>query len=209
MQKILGKLHNIMSKVDFIAKDKKNEFHNYEYASEEAIKKTLHPLLVKEKVLFSLTTVGLPQVNGEITSQDFHYRFFDIESGESLEGSFVGQGQDKGDKGIYKAITGAIKYILTSTFLIPTGLDPENEEKPEVVEKKRPKMPAGEILFKDGHYYCPNCGSKAKHREGMSKRGAWEGIQCSCTKGVLFFDKNTVIRRESSLEVPNPPDFAS
>jgi hypothetical protein len=42
----------------------------------------------------------------------------------------VGEGQDAGDKAVYKAMTGALKYCLLKTFLIPTGDDPERDETP-------------------------------------------------------------------------------
>ena len=133
MSDILTKLHAIMSEVGYIQKDKKNTFHNYNYASEYAIKTAIHEQLVKHKVLFKVdvtnqridrgvTAKGEPTI---LTMADLHYTFYDVESGESIEGTFQGQGDDKLDKGIYKAITGGIKYILTSTFLIPTGDDPE------------------------------------------------------------------------------------
>ena len=38
-----------------------------------------------------------------------------------------GEGIDKGDKALYKAYTGAIKYYLANTFLIATGNEPEND----------------------------------------------------------------------------------
>lgn len=63
-----------------------------------------------------------------LTLITMQYHFFDSESGESLEGTFCSQGADSGDKGIFKAITGGIKYILSSIFLIPTGDDPEKDE---------------------------------------------------------------------------------
>jgi hypothetical protein len=122
--KILTKLHAIMSEVGYIQKDKKNAFHNYNYASEKAIKETLQPKLIEHKVLFQLGVVG-QRIEGGLTLADFTYVFWDVESGESISGTFAGQGEDKLDKGIWKATTGAIKYILTSTFLIPTGDDPE------------------------------------------------------------------------------------
>jgi len=123
------KMHAIMERVDFIKKDKKNDFHNYDYASEEIIKKTLHAELVKEKVLFLLSAneVKIDTASEKpLTHVKFFYQFIDVDTGEAINGAFVGTGEDKGDKGTYKAITGAIKYILTSTFLIPTGNDPEN-----------------------------------------------------------------------------------
>ena len=157
-----------MSEVEFIEKDKTNEFHNYQYASEQAIKQTIHPLLVKHGVLFTLSCLESTNV-GEITTAKFTYHFYDVESGEELTGCFVGQGQDKGDKGIYKAITGAIKYILTSTFLIPTGLDPESEE--PVRSSQRSSVPLPEPPDygeppESGSGSCPQCGKPLRERKG-------------------------------------------
>ena len=122
--KILTKLHAIMKEVGYIQKDKTNDFHKYNYASEYAIKSALHTQLVKHKVLFQVSVTG-QTIDNNRTLMDCGYTFYDVESGESISGTFAGQGEDKLDKGIYKAITGAVKYILTSTFLIPTGDDPE------------------------------------------------------------------------------------
>ncbi len=137
-----------MSEVNYIKKDKKNNFQNYEYASEEAIKDKIHDLLVKNKVVFKLdckfvndvaeqigeVVTGMPNNGSQKTTSyshfvnaQFDYTFFDVDSGESMTGQFAGSGQDKGDKGLYKAITGALKYIMTSTFVIPTGTDPEDD----------------------------------------------------------------------------------
>jgi len=55
------------------------------------------------------------------------YTFHDIDSGESLSGTFVSSGPARDDKGLWAATTNAIKYILTSTFLIPTGDDAESD----------------------------------------------------------------------------------
>jgi len=127
MKAILKKLHAIMSEVDFIEKDKKNDHFKYTYASEYAIKTALHEKLVAHGVLFTLSATDVKK-DDQITTVNFHYRFIDIESAEELVGTFAGQGQDNADKGVWKAVTGAIKYILTSTFLIPTGDDPEADE---------------------------------------------------------------------------------
>ena len=153
MKSILAKLHTIMGEVDYIQKDKTNSFHRYNYASEQAIKERLHTELVKNGVLFTLSADGFTNTpvktakgNDEmLVTIQLSYAFLDVESGEKLEGKFIGSGQDSGDKGAYKAITGAIKYILTSTFLIPTGDDPENDDtspKPHSAAKK----PTGQNL---------------------------------------------------------------
>ncbi len=124
---ILGKLHTVMSNIDRIKKDKKNTHQNYEYASEKAIKEELHKQFVEQKILFLVST-GNPQMVGSSFCLDVSYRFVDVESGESFQGTLVGTGQTRDEKGNYAAITGAIKYILTSNFLIPTGDDPEKDE---------------------------------------------------------------------------------
>lgn len=115
-----------MNEVDFIADDKKVDYAKFTYASEEIIKKTFAPLFRKYKVLFLPNIVKSEMNDRNITTIDMRYSFYDAETGAVINGSFAGQGQDPADKGIWKALTGAIKYILTTTFFIPTGNDPEN-----------------------------------------------------------------------------------
>lgn len=159
MTKILGKLHAIMTELDYIQKDKKNTFHGYNYASEKAIKEAVHAQLVKHKVIFLLSTSNVRREafvtdkgkRGAVTDLDASYKFYDTESGEFVEGTFTGCGDDAADKGTYKAITGAIKYILTTTFLIPTGDDPEEdktveaEPKPTYTKPKAPPKPISNL----------------------------------------------------------------
>lgn len=133
------KLNAIMADIGILKKDKRNEHFKYEYLSEEAIKKAVQPLLVKHGVNFQveitdvrisekITVEGSKTIteSGNKTTLLMTYRFVDIETGETLEGTFAGEGVDNQDKGTWKALTGAIKYILTTTFLVPTGDDPEH-----------------------------------------------------------------------------------
>lgn len=139
---VLTKMRGVMSELDRIQKDAVNPKFNYGYASEKAIKEALHPLLAKHGIILQLSTAGPSRVvelpsHPELDDRPrgflevpFVYRFWDADSGEFIEGHFIGSGQVRDDKGIYGAVTGAIKYILTSCFLIPTGDDPEREEEP-------------------------------------------------------------------------------
>lgn len=136
MQKILSKLVQIMDECEYIQKDKKNTLQNYKYLSEAGIKEKIQPLLRKYKVVFSLSSIketvteiqatksGASQYRTDILTE---YSFWDAESGEVFKGTMPASGIDTGDKGVYKAITGAVKYALTVTFLIPTGEDAEND----------------------------------------------------------------------------------
>jgi hypothetical protein len=143
--KLLAKLHKIMESVNYIQKDKTNSHQNYKYASEKAIKEALHAAFVANKVLMQVSTKN-PQIVGSSFCIEVVYTFIDVESEEELSGTFVGTGQTRDEKGNYSAVTGAIKYILTSTFLIPTGDDPERDETPKA---KKPAVPASAPATKD------------------------------------------------------------
>lgn len=142
--KFLQKLHTIMANVDRIKKDKRNEHQKYEYASEKAIKEALHTQFVEQKILMQISTKN-PQIVGAAFCVEVWYTFRDIESGDFLEGVIIGTGQTRDEKGNYAAITGAIKYILTSTFLIPTGDDPEKDQ-PKRKDTQEVKKITGEQL---------------------------------------------------------------
>ena len=152
---LLTKMGSIMKMVERIEKDRTNTHSRYKYASEKVIKEVLHQAFVKYGVIMKIdvTNPRLLEHAGKAicTVIDVNYTFYDEESGESLSGTFVGSGNGRDDKGIYAAVTGAIKYILTSTFLIPTGDDPESnffdrylqEEEEEAKKFEEAKKKAG------------------------------------------------------------------
>ncbi len=133
---ILQKMLAVMTDCGYIQKDKENTFHHYWYASEAAIKDRVHKALVEHRVIpqFSLTGLKEREIPKQgkasewLVTADVHYKFLCVDTGEFIEGTFYGCGVDSSDKGLYKAVTGAIKYILTSQFLIATGDDPEQDE---------------------------------------------------------------------------------
>jgi len=150
MKNILKKLHTIQKAVEHMEKDGRNTFQNYNYLSETQVTLEMKKLLDENGVLFthgskiintyeiSPTSKGTRQF---VVNIEVNYKFYDIDSGEFVEGVVVGQGSDTADKGVYKAITGAIKYVFMKNFMIPTGDDPEktsHEEKKEIPPKKEP-----------------------------------------------------------------------
>jgi len=137
---VLKKINAVFQEVESVKKDGLNKAFNYAYVSESQLKRVLQPLLKKNNLLFKIDVVDQKvDYSGKIplTLITVKYSFIDPESGEVLEGTFCSQGSDAADKGIFKAITGAIKYILSSVFLIPTGGDPEEDEE-ESKEKYKP-----------------------------------------------------------------------
>ncbi len=67
-------------------------------------------------------------------------------SGEWIQATGVGEGQDRADKSLYKAITGAKKYLLAGLLAIPTSDDPEEGEHAETVAPPRPPIGYGTTI---------------------------------------------------------------
>lgn len=133
-QKIARKLNEIQKEVGYMTKEGMNQSQGYKFLADAQIMEKFNELFQKNKVVFVYTskitgTQVTPSGKQTLTNVEVVYEFFDVESGESIAGVAAGQGTDPSDKGVYKAITGAIKYIFMKTFLIPTGDDPENDTK--------------------------------------------------------------------------------
>lgn len=142
-----------MSEVEAMPKDKTNTHQGYKYLSETTVKEKIRPLFVKHEVvpMFSaeekeFIQIGTTTKGGAnwLTKVKVTYTFYDVESGESLMGIYEASGADTQDKGVYKAVTGAVKNILMQNFLIPTGDDPEKEGKEPAA--KQTYKPANDIL---------------------------------------------------------------
>ena len=127
-----------------------NDFDNYQYYSEAKYKELLNPFLLESKL--ELTTSELQVIEFKGTErQPFGRRVVvvfslkDTQTGYSETTYHSGEAIDKTDKALYKAKTGAIKYYISSTFLIATYDDPEREdEKPKtkpITNNKKPTQP--------------------------------------------------------------------
>lgn len=53
-------------------------------------------------------------------------KFTDAETDEAEEAEWPGTAMDSGDKAVYKALTGAAKSFLLTTFLVPSDTDPDD-----------------------------------------------------------------------------------
>lgn len=133
-QRVAQKILEAMKEMGRVDKDGYNDFQKYAYVSEanmiEAIRdKVMAAGLIIVPSQISCLSQPVPS-SGEksqkyLTEVCTEYTIIDTDSGDSLTVKFFGQGMDSGDKGVYKATTGANKYFLMKTFMIPTGDDPE------------------------------------------------------------------------------------
>lgn len=138
-------LRKALFKKGVVARDRTNEFDRYKYFSEAGYKKLFTELFSNAGLELTTTideverfTVDGKQNNGRQVKVLF--TLSDVETGFAETSTFYGEGFDKGDKGLYKAYTGALKYYLANTFMVATGDDPEVES-PEGVEKEVYKNP--------------------------------------------------------------------
>ena len=89
----------------------------------------------------------------------------DVETGESVQISGIGSGQDSGDKAIMKAETAAIKYAYMLSFCIATGDDPEADNTTDLNTQVIPpktsttRQPArsNQLMVSDD-LHCADCG---------------------------------------------------
>jgi hypothetical protein len=140
-----------MGEVSYIKETGKNKFHNYSYATDEDVALAVRPAMVKYGLALLPVDVEVSTVQHSPTAKgaaqwrtDLIYVFELLHtSGESKIVKAPGAGIDGEDKGVYKGITGARKYLLRTLFMIPTGTDPERgaqasdrDTEPDQVESK-------------------------------------------------------------------------
>ena len=138
-----NKLRQELNNRGVLKKGAKNNFDKYTYFSEAQYKKLFTELFSNNGLELKFNTVRYEtfdgterQANGRLATLEF--TLIDTETGFYEESQITGEGIDKGDKGLYKAYTGAVKYYLANTFLVATGDDPETESPNEKLNYKKP-----------------------------------------------------------------------
>lgn len=134
-RKLVKKLSEVMQEVKYIQKTGRNTFHKYTYATESDVAEHVREELAKRFVMMipNVTETTMREHknrNGNteyIVKVRMEFKFIDGETGEEISFHTEGEGQDAGDKAVYKAMTGAQKYALLKVFMIPTGDDPEED----------------------------------------------------------------------------------
>lgn len=127
---------NIMSDVDAIKKEKKNQQQGFMFRGIDDMMNSLHGLFAKHGV-FIIPIVESYDVKERPTKSGGINYFthavitfnFTAQDGSFISIKNVGEAMDSGDKGMNKAMSIALKYALMQTFLIPTEdiADPDAE----------------------------------------------------------------------------------
>jgi ERF superfamily len=128
------KLAEVRRRIGYVQKRGHNERYNYSYVTAADLAGSVGDVLAELGVVVipSLEEISYEPAagRGEATRMArviMAYTFADADTGEEVVATAAGQGLDAGDKGVYKAMTGALKYALLQLFLLATGDDPEDE----------------------------------------------------------------------------------
>jgi hypothetical protein len=202
------KLNTIMEEVDRIAKRGENKAQGYNYLMAEDIIDDVRQELVKQKVLVIGACTNVNVIDGVtknggatyLTTASMEYTIIDCETGERLTFQWAGQGQDSGDKGIYKSHTGSHKTFLRNMLMIPVGDDPEkdnHERAPKGAQKPNPppppkNEPPADPIKKET--------VTAVLAERTKRDGAWASIfPVLSAKGMSSLDGKTPAEQKSAV----------
>lgn len=134
---LLQKLADVVREIDHVEKSGRNTFQNYNYVKAADVAWMVRKALSQRNVylvpdVISIRNYEIPAKEGFMQAVDIQmqFSFFDGDAPEVLPIVLhsYGTGTDKGDKAVYKAMTGALKYGLRHAFLIPDESDPEGDD---------------------------------------------------------------------------------
>jgi len=131
---LVQKLADIVAEIDNVDKRGRNEFQKYAYVKAADVAWLVRKALSERNVylvadVIEVRNYEIPAKEGHMQAVDvkMEFSFFDGDSPSTapIVLHSYGTGTDKGDKAVYKAMTGALKYGLRHAFLIPDESDPE------------------------------------------------------------------------------------
>lgn len=140
---IYSKLVEVRKEIWGMEKSGFNDMQKYKYFSDDQIAEKFRSLFNKFWIAFEYSSkiTGNREISSTkawtkqfVTDVEVEYKFVDMETGDFVAWFACWSWNDTGDKWVYKAITGAVKYIYMKTFQISTGDDPENDE----VKERKP-----------------------------------------------------------------------
>ena len=141
-------------------KDGKNLQQQYKYITEAQYKMYFEQALETVGLDYKMDLDEL-NFNQNITDKmhlttiNVTIQIIEPETGEVRVYKTFGTGADMSDKGLYKAMTGALKYFIATNFLVAENTEPENDETDKKPGSNRPASPEKrqavkeEIMSKD------------------------------------------------------------
>lgn len=122
---LLQKLLQVRESVSHVEKKGHNSAERYDFAQWTDVLAAVRPALNEHGVWLHLSVERVEALGGGLVLTEIAYAWEDVQTGARIDGTWAGTGWDKGDKALWKAYSGALKYLVLQTFLLPTGDDPE------------------------------------------------------------------------------------
>lgn len=151
--KITKALHAVMTKVGYVQKRGENKFHGYKYAGEADLLEVLRPAMLEAGLLLIPSGAEHAAIDEHGNTHVSVAYTLAHKDGDVWPDKIIafGSGNDRnkngvGDKGTYKALTGANKYLLFKLFQIETGDDPEATEAAKVSPHDDPAEAVGKYM---------------------------------------------------------------
>lgn len=132
------KLARIMGSVPNIPKNGWNDHFKYAFATEADVSAALQQRFASENIIV-LPGATNARREGKLTIVDMTFTVIDGDTGHCELVQWSGNGEDNGDKALWKAITGGVKYFLMKLVLAPTGDDPEATDADGRSTRKAPR----------------------------------------------------------------------
>lgn len=156
--KLIGRLVKILTEITRIKKAGTNTHFNYNYVTEADVLDAVRGKLAENGVFVftSQEEVTDREVRRAKDGQEkislstrvkLRHVFSDGET--EFEVFSFGESEDTGDKGLYKAVTGAMKYFVSKNFFISTGDDPETGNPEKDGDRKQTQPISNENDFED------------------------------------------------------------
>lgn len=149
---IIKSLISINKEIEAIGKNRKNETQGFKFRGIDDVMNELHGLFSKHEVIINpiVSSSDVSERTNQKGTLIFHTRLnvnfeFIASDGSKIQSTAIGEAMDSGDKGINKAMSIALKYVLLQMFLIPTEdeKDPDSathEIKPKAEPETKPKI---------------------------------------------------------------------
>lgn len=150
---LIQKAAAVMAAVQHVPKNGRNQFHGYNYATEADITECVRAEMAAQGLMLIPSVLNVewgtvPTKSGTDRLCTLTVEFTLTDGVQDRKLQVLGEGQDRGDKATYKAMTGALKYALLKLFLIPTGDDPEKDAPEERAPTQRIQAPKPAVAAK-------------------------------------------------------------
>jgi len=204
---ILEAILNVRKAVGVVSKNGKNTFHHYNYATANDVIHEVREAMNKEGIIVAPT--GAADISftkdGQVQNFTQHYILALSGSTSTLNVAVRCAGEDKGDKGAYKANTGALKYLLLQVFLLPTDDDPENDSKkqpprsnPKPAAPPKPAASKNVQVSETPPEIPEHCDSKEAQIDAITKMILWI-ISGDVEKGKKYlFDHSKFVGKDGN-----------